>query len=49
VHHSQHCLEFASVALLNLPALISHNSHKGSQRPRSKSSRCSWCHFVSFV
>ena len=42
-------LEPASLALLDFPALISHNGHNGSQRPRSKSSRCSWCPFVSFV
>src|SRR5258708_24472418 len=32
LHRFEHCLEFASVALLNLPALISHNGHNGSQR-----------------
>jgi len=34
VHRSEHCLEFASVAPLNFPALISHNGHNGSERPR---------------
>src|SRR5262249_50191031 len=34
VHHSHHCLEFAPVALLNLPALISHNVHTGHKGRR---------------
>jgi len=49
LHRFEHCLEFVSVALLNFPALISHNGPNGSQRPRSKSSRRSWCPFVTFV
>jgi hypothetical protein len=49
LHCSKRCVEFTFFALLNFPALTSHNGHNGSQRPPSKSSRCSWCSFVSFV
>ena len=33
LHCSKRCLEFAFFALLNFPALTSHNGHSGSQGP----------------